>query len=400
MVVGVISSNARPEATPSRVAAALRLGGHADVRTIPWFGLDVRSDGLFVDGEAPSQPRRGQARSQRGAQDRGARDRVDALLFFPDPQPPAGGAGADEAVARARLACFGITPKCDSNAVAHRIVAAASRMGVATNAAGADAYLGRKDEMETVLRAYARATGQRVPRPQTHVVAGEQVPAVLGNFHSSGRAGIVKPARGARAEGTRVATAGDPVAAWPGDEDFVVQELIPDPLLVNGHKCDLRVYLTVCAEGRKRSYRLGPVYVRVAPVPYVHGSLEAEITNSALRCRLGLPMAIGPLNTVDGLSDATRRVIGDRLRELLADLQSAHEWWIGSMESWCPSPPGSRRVLIWGLDVAPHAAPELQLSLLEINVYPVLFCGPGDCERKTEQWLATDVLSLLSGARE
>jgi hypothetical protein len=300
---------------------------------------------------------------------------------------PAAVVRPDEEVTAGAVLHFPASGHRDANAAVARRVADAARSGLATNAAGADARWGRKDELELLLRAYERATGRAVRRPETIVAAGPQIPAVVASFAARGLECIVKPANRSRGEGHAIVPAGaSPVPAVRGGA--VVQRLATAPLLIAGHKADLRCYALVDCGRPERSRRVGPAIVRLAPAPYIRGRADAEITNGAWRRRLGLPPATFLLERAPGIDEALVRRLAAGLDALTGDLLDAHRWWAGER--------GGRRVLLWGLDVL--ATPGGELSLLEINVHPRLFRGEPHCDAAVAEMLRTVYLPALAGS--
>jgi hypothetical protein len=267
-------------------------------------------------------------------------------------------------------------------------VAAAGRRGVATNSVGADGKWGRKDGLEFGLRAYARTTGRTVPRPETVAAVEPQVRAVVDAFAARGVVCIVKPANQARGNGIRILTPG---TTWEttSDGDVVVQQLLDDPLLVSGHKADLRCYALVDGTRRDTSRRVGPIFVRLAPEPYRRAVAAAEITNTSYRRRTGLPPAIYPLDAVTPLAPAARRALAARVERLVDEVLDAR-FAVAAPDD------GGHRVLLWGLDILPTAGGDV--SLLEVNVHPQLFRGVRRCDVLVEQMLATTYAAALRRA--
>lgn len=239
-----------------------------------------------------------------------------------------------------------------------------------------------------MLRAYTRTTGRRVPRPETYVIDSCQAPRIVASVARSGGGWIVKPANGARGEGVQCVVSPDPCRRPPrhlararsGGKrelpmagDVIIQRLGEPPRLVNGSKFDLRCYVMIDTYDVRRSMRLKPVLVRIAARPYRRGCLDAELTNTSHRRRLGLAPDIQPLAAVAGLAPEVRREIADRLDVLVAEFLRAHAWW--SANRVCDRPAG-RRLLIWGLDVLPVVkGTATELMLLEVNAHPQLLRG-------------------------
>lgn len=260
----------------------------------------------------------------------------------------------------------------------------AVRRGVVTNAPGAFGALGCKDLLEYALCAHGRLTGHSVPRPETYVLPGALASLAVASLHRRGLPAIIKPANGARAEGVEVLPPGAAAAPRRTDETVVVQALAREPLLVTGRKADLRVYCVVTPGRARAARRIGPTLVRVAPAPYRCGAMTAEVTNTSYRRRLGLPPAIHPMEAIPELAPIRGATLG--LIETLVD----------DVGSLCRPDGGRPRAMLWGLDVLPHFdSGRLELLLLEINVYPLLFRGDPLCDDLVRAMLGREYLPLL-----
>jgi hypothetical protein len=289
---------------------------------------------------------------------------------------------------KAGIRCVGIP--ADNTA---RILYAQARRAIPTNAAGPLGRLGRKDQLEYGLRWYARASGRRLPRPETHPSIGAQLSTTLGTF--GGRDCIVKPVNSGGGRGIHIVAGGgaaddrfDPAAR------YVVQELERDPLVLDGLKADLRCYLLVTtAGGRARSRRVGPVLVRSAPVPYQPLLSEAEITNTSYRRRLGLAPSIRPLEVALSHDPALCSMLRTGVEGMCEDVLDFVFAWRDEFAATDPPP---AQAMLWGIDLlsSGHAGTR-KLQLLEINIYPQLHRDDETCDALVDTMLTDDYLPEL-----
>jgi Tubulin-tyrosine ligase family len=324
---------------------------------------------------------------------------VDAMWFYPvaDPTPFVIGASEPERAALARVVSLGGRPARSRSGIAAHLLFEAARRGVVTNSPGPLGRWGRKDHLEYALRWYARASGRRLPRPRTLPVSGAQVRGALDHFAQRGAACILKPANQARGEGVRVVPA--TTLAYPDvayDEQFIVQELVTRPLLIDGFKSDLRVYVLVDSADRSCSRRLSPILVRTASAPHGHAGDLAEITNVSYRRRLGFSAGIAPLDACPGVAEDDARSITAGVDTLTGELLNAIHAWSATHDQARNCEVGGRRVMIWGLDIVLTGPFGSRLPLLlEVNVYPQLYRGDATCDALIDGMLLNDYLPVF-----
>ncbi|EEB14624.1 conserved hypothetical protein [Pediculus humanus corporis] len=100
--------------------------------------------------------------------------------------------------------------------------------------------------------------------PQTFVLPGDYKELCL--FHHRIRGPwIVKPVASSRGRGIYIVNSPDQI---PADETLVVAKYIDDPLLVDGYKCDLRLYVAVTSYNPLVIYLYEEGLVRLATVKY------------------------------------------------------------------------------------------------------------------------------------
>ncbi len=316
---------------------------------------------------------------------------VDAMWHFPVSGQRRTPLTEEEADAEKRLRAAGI--RCDGvpGDTTARALSALAQRGMPTNGSGLVGRLGRKDQLEHALRWYEAATGRRIARPQTHVCTGAGLTATLASFGD--RDCIVKPANSRGGRGIHLMAAGSVADdGFDRDAQFVVQELIRDPLVLDGSKTDLRCYLLVVPRDRARSRRVGPIFARSSAAPYERLVPEAEITNTSLRRRLGLAPSIQPLETALGRDPAFHAALLGAVEDICASLLDFVVAW---RDAHAAAAPGAQ-VMLWGLDLlvsGPPAAAEV--SLLEINIYPQLHRSDLVCDTLVDEMLLTDYLPEL-----
>ena len=321
----------------------------------------------------------------------------DILLFYPTSGSKKPGSTKAAQAAIKRFSDMGLEPKGrDLNSLVARLMLEASRRGVMTNAPGADGRWGRKDQLEFALRSYTRTTGRKIERPETYVMAAPQIPVVLRSFAERGLDCITKPANRARGEGLQIVRSN---TVWkpPSEKgNFIIQELVKNPFLIDGYKADLRCYILIDTEHQKRSRRLPPIFVRLAATPYVRGGLGAEITNTSYRRRLGLRPKIYPLDQAYGIPREIRNKLLIKVDALTDELISARFWWSRSMVSNWQTLLNSRRMFLWGIDVLPsYIKNDIKIHLLEVNVHPQLFRGHRISDSISEDILRDEFLPEL-----
>ncbi|HEX3470101.1 MAG TPA: hypothetical protein VHT28_02850, partial [Silvibacterium sp.] len=247
---------------------------------------------------------------------------VDALFFH---GPDSGELTERDTPALDRLAAAGIDVGGQPiYIVVDRMMLEASRRGIVTNALGSSRSWGPKHHQELKLRRYENATGQAIVRPKTYIARPHEVRAVLSIFAERGECCLIKPAYGEGGLGFHIVNPGEPFPRF--DYTVVVQPLIPDPLLVEGHKADIRFYLLINVDDRRASGRLSPVFIRRAAAPYVAQNLPAEITNTSYRLRQGLPPDMRPLDLTPGICRNQRTQILSQLDSLAQALVDAYFW--------------------------------------------------------------------------
>jgi hypothetical protein len=383
-VVAVIETWDDPRVSSIRVARAFARPGVATVILCHWRSLELFAGGVTAAGRVIEVASGGEGRIVT----LDSPSPVQALFFY---APYSTRLGAADCPALRRLSAAGVdVGEASLAVVVDRLMLEASRRGVVTNALGAALDWGPKHRQELKLRSFEQATARTIPRPETHIARSpRELAAALSSFAARGQPCLVKPWFGEGGRDIRVVRPGETVAA---SGRVVVRRLIPDPLLIAGHKADIRFYVAVVT-GAAASRRCGPVFLRRASAAYVATSLPSEITNTAYRARAGLPPDMRLLDAAD-IPEATRARIIAGLDGLAADLADAYFQEVGNGRD----PDVPNRAILLGVD-ALVTGPQTghRVLFLETNPFPALFRDLADCDRAVEDMLSQEYLPLLAG---
>jgi hypothetical protein len=313
---------------------------------------------------------------------------VNALFFY---GPDSGVLKSKDNAALERLAASGIDVSgAPLYIVVDRMMLNASCSGLVTNALGSSRSWGPKHIQELKLRRYESATGQLIVRPRTLIARPFELRAVLSRFSSRGKACLIKPAFGEGGRGFQIVRPGDAVPQC--ENTVVVQQLIADPLLIEGHKADIRFYLLIDVNDERSSGRVGPVFLRRAAIPYIPQSLPAEITNTAYRLSRGLPPDMRILAEAPCVSPDLRNKIASELDSLARLLVDA---WFRDAEANGNLVPN--RVILFGIDAlvaSPLRSP--RLYFLEWNPFPGLYRDLRNCDAAVDEMISRDYLPFLA----
>jgi hypothetical protein len=371
-----------------RIARALARPQSDHVLLCHWHGLDFSEGTVLLRGEFYSVTKDGKFEACRPNENR----RVTALFFD---GPEAGSLETHDASALQKLCAAGIDAHAvPLHIVVDRLMLEASRRGVITNALGTSRAWGPKHNQELKLRRYEKRTGQTVTRPKTYIARPHELQQVLSLFAARSEISLIKPVFGEGGSGFHIVRPGESFPRFEGT--VVVQRLIPNPLLLQGHKADLRFYLLIDVHNRQLSKRLRPIFFRRAAVPYVAGSEAAEITNTAYRIRQGLLPDVRPLapspdicrNTCEEITSQVDSLANRLLDGYFWDLADAHD-----LQALIPN----RRIL-FGIDAlvaVPRGATPF-LYFLETNPFPAFFRGVAACDGAVEEMFSTEYLPALT----
>ena len=386
--IAVVEAFVCPRPTSVRVARTFARAGSAKVLLCHWHRIEFSGTKVMVGGpmyevRMGGEPKQITLPSVLP---------VEGMFFY---GPDSGDLAPRDSVALDRLAGAGIDVSGDAVfTVVDRIMIEASRRGAVSNALGSDRIWGPKHLQELRLRRYETTTGEVIARPKTYIARPHEIRKVLSMFARRGETCLVKPVFGQGGHGILVVRPGDFLA--PSKRTVVVQRLIPSPLLVEGHKADIRFYLLIDVNDECASDRVGPILVRRAAVPFFAGSLFAEITNTSYLLRLGLPPDVRLLDTVSEVHGWPRTHIITQLDSMARALVRAY-FWNARNEPIANSFVSNRR-LLFGVDaLVATAASGPSVYFLELNPFPALFRGLPDCDQAVDEMLARECLPALVG---
>jgi hypothetical protein len=393
-IVAVVETGPHPRAASVRIASALSRHAGVKVFICPWYQIFIDHSRVRLRG--PMRQAVGGVTDPVQSPLRSA-VQPDALFFYATATSGTFQPTMRERSAMARLGRLGVNVRNpDKRQIIHRLLLEAARHGVITNAVGPQARWAMKDQLELILRSYCRETGDCLPRPRTYLATAKQFPVVLRSFAKRGIDSIAKPAAGTRGIGIAVARPDSLVRPDGNTEYWVVQELLNDPLTLDGHKVDLRCYVVIDVDSPAASGRLPLVLLRRSGVPYRRAIDDAEIANYTYQQRQGLPAQIMPLDRSLALARSTYLVILQELDGLVERLVRAHFWWAAQRSA----PAVGNRVLLWGVDVlVGWTHQKISLHLLEVNVHCQLLRGSPESDAAVEEMLREHFLPALIRSR-
>ena len=146
-----------------------------------------------------------------------------------------------------------------------------------------DGVLNDKARCARALRAAASVRGVAAfdVHAETYLMPGE-AGAFLAAAAAAGPGArwLQKPAWGANGWGVGF-VADAPAAARSLGAGWIVQRYLEDPLLLDGHKFDLRVFVTVASARPLRAYVHRHGWANIADAPYAAGAHTSHVTNAA-----------------------------------------------------------------------------------------------------------------------
>lgn len=177
----------------------------------------------------------------------------------------------------------------------------------------------------------------------------------------------------------------------------MVQELLSDPLLVNGRKADVRCHLLIDCKRREASSWVPPIILQIAGCPYVRGTLDPENANPWYQRRRGYQPEVMPLPDASLLSARLRDDIQGAVRLLSEQLIDTYLAMAPSIADDRDIP---RRVFLWGFDAAlatPHG--ELRAYLLDNTTRPQLYWDQPACDQEMATLIGHHLDAMLRRRR-
>jgi hypothetical protein len=225
--------------------------------------------------------------------------------------------------------------------------------------------------------------GLSVPRPRTWLLSATGSEQRSEQLPGDARAPfIVKPDLGTQGYGITFAhSVLDVPEVHSGS---VVQELVRNPVTLDGHKIDARAYVMVRTGGSVPLTPLPLVVIRRTIAPYEEGLPDAEISNLSYARRQGRSVQAILLHEVEpaALRDEIRQSIGATLTELFAMLSefTSDRGFVG----------------LWGVDLALRWGESAMESLvLELNTAPEIYRDHGPLDAAMDAMLGQEVAPLL-----
>ncbi|KNC48162.1 tubulin-tyrosine ligase [Thecamonas trahens ATCC 50062] len=203
---------------------------------------------------------------------------------------------------------------------------------------------------------------------------------------------IIKPVCGGRGQDISVVAAEDVVAAAPANGEWLVQDYIGNPLLVDGHKFSIRLYLLVTSVNPLRVFVAREGIVKFAGIPWSASraanaldpaNINIHITNNAANAHTpGFESSDSPEVDDVGLRrsiSAIRRQLADAGHDdaaifaaiddvLLKAVLAVEDEVSGLIDAYVPYPNNTFQLL--GVDVDLDA--NLKPWVIELNVNPSL----------------------------
>ncbi|XP_075222024.1 tubulin polyglutamylase TTLL5-like [Lycorma delicatula] len=242
--------------------------------------------------------------------------------------------------------------------------------------------------------------------PQTFVMPGDFRDLMTCHYRQRGP-WIVKPVASSRGRGIYIVNSPDEV---PMEENVVVAKYIEKPLLVSGHKCDLRLYVAVTSYDPLLVYMYEEGLVRFATVKYDAG--RKHLWNPCMHlCNYSInkhhsdyiksedPEAedVGHKWTLSALL----RHLKKQGQDTALLMQRIEEAVVKALMATAPSiiaacklfvPHSSNCFELYGFDILIDA--ELKPWLLEVNLSPSLGCDT-PLDTKIKSAMLADLLTLI-----
>lgn len=146
---------------------------------------------------------------------------------------------------------------------------------------------GNKKIFEKLCREYELKTEKNIPRPITKIVEYPQDKELIKKFTLKHDFCILKPSSKNGASGLSIINSKSILDESIKSGTYVMQELISNPILVNGKKIDIRIFLIISDIYRQKFKISSLVFVRYALKPYKRGDINSEICSNSYSKKLG-----------------------------------------------------------------------------------------------------------------
>jgi hypothetical protein len=271
------------------------------------------------------------------------------------------------------------------NSWANEVMGRIGQLDIPVNYQQSFVRFGVKSTLEQRCATYEQRTGRHVARPRTWIVPPGEVIATQQRLTAevSKWPVIVKPSNSSRARGIEIISKPEELRSAP--ETRVVQELVPRPILVDGHKVDVRAHVLLW-KGSAFNYAIPSlVLLRAATECYSQGVMASEICNISYTRRLGGRVWATTLAAMVG----SQRI----WRNVMPSIEETLDSFMNVVAMQAPEQPFFG---IWGIDLALTAdGGSVQALLLEVNPAPEIYREHKEIDRSMDRMLATEVAPRL-----
>jgi hypothetical protein len=274
----------------------------------------------------------------------------------------------------------------------YKLLNALAARGIAVSYDEDASCLGIKSILEQRCSEFEHISGLVIPRPKTCIIKGPADKEKISRFLNEAGPCILKPHNSSRARGIRLLVAESQAEQLILDNDrYVLQQLVANPMTMNGYKIGLRIYLLI-SDLRKPAYTIAEEgLVKCAVQPYMRGNPEAEIVGSSYAKRLGfVPVTYllkDLMNTTEN-NMPSWKAIRASIEKTIYVFMEAVAWRAGMHHNTLPS------FQMWGIDIAiqlTNDGPEAYL--IEVNPFPALYRNDLVTDNATDSVFADELFA-------
>jgi len=264
---------------------------------------------------------------------------------------------------------------CDSedpneNLQSFKLLEHIAERGIPVNFDGDASKIDVKSILEERCKTFELVSGLQILRPKTVIINGPGDKQKIVDFIKANGASILKPHDSSRGRGIQtIATESQINQLIFGEDRYVLQNLIPNPMTLNGYKIGLRVYLMI-QDLRKPVYSIPEQgLVKLAVQPYIRGNAESEIVGSSYAERLGYtPVMYLFKDLLNSDQKSTWTEIRYSIEKTLSLFMESVSWRANMSCRRLPS------FQCWGVDIAIEVTDEgPKAHLIEVNTTPALY---------------------------